>query len=401
MRALIFTRLFFRCAAVATSRSRVRPLSSGLYQSGVALITVLMVFAVGSILISKVVLQRSVDAQRVSAAIARAQASYYARVGEDLAILGLREEDTEDAKRTTPNDTLEEPWTSAPISFDVDSFSQIAIQIIDLERFYNLNNLREPDGRINDIELERFKGMLDELNLSEDLADNLADWLDRDDKVEGYNSESDSYLNRPLSYRAANTYMFDKKELLLVEGFTPEVYALIEPHVVALPIVEILPINVNTATPYALASLMHTPVSGNDVSIGSPRVNGILDERPYDDVADFNARSGLQNPVNISTAPSTLSGTSTINTQSGSSGGSSSSSSGSGGSSQSSNTSRTLRGHYAVWSKYFQINVRANYGGEVAYLTTVVKQEGNGSTSTYMVLSREEGDNSDRFLTAN
>ena len=358
-------------------------------QHGVALITVLMVFAIGSILISKVVLQRSVDAQRVSAAIARAQASYYARVGEDLAILGLREEDTLDADGSKPNnDTLDEAWTAAPISFDVDGFSQIAIQMIDLERFYNLNNLREPDGRINAEELLRFKGMLEELDLSEELADNLADWLDRDDRVAGYSSESASYLTKPLSYRAANTYIFDKKELLLIEGFTPEVYAVLAPHVVALPILDVLPINVNTATEYALATLRHKPGLSNERSIGMPVISGILDERPYDDTADFRARSGLQNPVTLSPAPSVLNPGNPVKKDADDE-------------SSPNATQRTLRNHYSVWSRYFQINVRANYGGEVAYLTTVVKQEGNGSTAEFIVLSRDEGDNSGRFLTAN
>ena len=335
-----------------------------------------MVFAIGAILVSQMVLQRSVDVQRVANIVGRTQAQFYARAGEDLAILGLRQADELDDK--DPNflnhDALDEDWAVQLPSYELDGFGQIAIRIIDLNRFYNINNMLEPDGEININELQRFKHILIELDLSEELGDNVADWLDEDDSQRGYNSESDFYLNNDLSYRAANRAMFDIRELLQIDGFDKEVLEVLAPHIVALPIRDILPLNVNTATRYALTTLEEEVInrSRNRDTIGIEGADSIIDERPYEDHSDFINNSGISDPVIASDYQP------------------------SGGQGQTPpNRGRTT---FARSSEYFEINVRANYAGHVAYLTTVVKQEGVGANARYIVLSRDETDNSARFV---
>lgn len=345
-------------------------------QRGVALVTVLMVFAIGAILVSQMVLQRSVDVQRVANIVGRTQAQFYARAGEDLAILGLRQADElNDGDRNFLNhDSLEEDWAGQLPPYELDGFGQMAIRIIDLNRFYNINNMLEPDGEINTNELQRFKHLLVELNLSEDLGDNVADWLDENDSQLGYNSESDFYLNGELSYRAANRAIFDVRELLQIDGFDKEVLEVLAPHIIALPIRDILALNVNTATRYALTTLEEDVVNRprNRDTIGLQGADSIIDERPYEDDSDFINNSGVTDPVSESEYQP------------------------SGGQNQ----TPPARGRttFSRSSEYFEINVRANYAGHVAYLTTIVKQEGVGANARYIVLSRDETDNSARFV---
>ncbi len=338
-------------------------------QRGLALITVLMVFAIAAILVSKLALQRSIDVQRVGAMVNRSQAQYYARLGEDLAILALREEDTEDKKQGNNDiDTLEEIWTAAPYSYDIDGFSQIAIRIIDLNRFYNLNNLLEPTGVINDDELTRFENLLFELDIEQGLAENLADWLDADDRDRGFATESSGYLANELSYRAANQQLFDARELSMVEGFTPEVLEKLLPHVVALAVPEVVPLNINTASAQALASLEF--IDGADpVAIGISGAQRIIEERPFANMSEI-TRAGINGFKSSSSAPSSA-GSSSVT---------------------------RARGRAAVKSNYFEINIRANYGGATAFLTSIVKQSGSGSSAKYTLLQRKESDNSARFV---
>lgn len=348
-----------------------RPLR--LKQTGVALITVLMVFSIAAILVSKLLLQRSIDAQRVSQMVSRTQANYYARLGEDLAILGLRVEDTIDADGANPNvDTLEEEWTAAPYTFDIDGFSQIAIRIVDLNRFYNLNNMLEPDGSINPDELVRYENLLFELGLDEALAGALADWLDEDDNEDhGFGTESDTYMANELSYRAANRHLYDARELSMIEGYTPEVLEVLFPHVTALEISNILPVNVNTASTPVLATLLESNVAGGAKKvIGLSGAQRIADDRPFEDQAELN--NVISKLVASTPAPQPAGANNPPN-------------------------SRT-RTNLNFQGTYFEINVRANYGGATAYLTTVVKQEGVGENAKYTVLKREESDNSARFV---
>ena len=66
-------------------------------------------------------------------------------------------------------------------------------------------------------------------------------------------AEDETYLLVEPPYRAANRPMFNISELRLVQGFTPEVIAVLEPHVTALP--EETIININTASAAVLRAL--------------------------------------------------------------------------------------------------------------------------------------------------
>lgn len=340
-------------------------------QRGVALITVLMVFAIATLVAGKVVVGKSIDVRRVNGMINRTQAHYYALAAESLAMLALREEDQRDVDEENASDHLEELWASPDIEFEIDSIGEVSVRIIDLHRFYNLNNLIQEDGQVNRQELDRFRNLLVELQLDEELADNLADWLDSNDEEQGYLSESDAYANRSPAYRAANRPMVDVSELRLVNGFEPEVLEELLPHVTVVNVAGVLPINVNTASVYALTSLQEEVTGNQWKGLSLNAAQNLLDERPYDDDDDFRNRSGVRNIIQSTR----LTGNDT------------------GGNRNYSSNSR----QYGISSEYFEINIRATYAGHTAYLTSVLRQEGQGDAANYVVLSRKETDNSWRF----
>ena len=320
-------------------------------QRGVAPITVLMVFAIASLIAGKVIMGKAVDTQRVAGMVNRTQAYYYALAAESLAMLALRQDAQNDVDEQEMADDLEEMWASGAIPFEIDSIGSVVVQIIDLNRFYNINNMVQGNGQVNDQELERFRHLLVELQLDPELADNLKDWLDSDDREAGYLSESSAYLEQMPAYRAANRGMLDISELRLVNGFEPEVLQVLLPHITAVATVGVVPLNVNTATDFALTTLQEAVVGSQSKGLTISAAQNIVSERPYDDNQDFNLRSGTPNLL-----------TST-----------------------------------AVASLYYEINIRANYAGHMAYLTTVVWQEGRGANAKYVVLSRRETDNSSRL----
>ena len=104
------------------------------------------------------------------------------------------------------------------------------------------------------LQKQYYKRLLEILDLEPALAPALQDWIDADINTRFPDgAEDDVYLLEDLPYRAANRPVVSISELRLVKGFTPEVIAVLEPHVTALP--EETVININTATPAVLRAL--------------------------------------------------------------------------------------------------------------------------------------------------
>lgn len=339
-------------------------------QSGVALVTVLMVFAIAALIATKITVGKMIDVKRTTGMVNRTQAYYYALAAEELAILALRDDATADAEKPVGDisgDHFDEYWAQSALPLEIDNIGSVVIQITDLHRFYNLNNLLQFDGKGHNEELKRFRYLLEELDIDISLADNLGDWLDADDKEVGYLSETNGYSNERPPYAAANGLLTDVSELRMVRGFTPEVMAKLSPHVGVVKQEGVFPLNMNTATEYALTTI---PRSNKTSGVGLTVAQDILGDRrqPYlRDIGDRLEDHALatQSEFNDS-APVTGIPNKII---------------------------------FQSYSLYFEINVRASYAGSVAYLTTVVYRK-LGAKPKIEILSRRETDNSARFLQA-
>lgn len=131
---------------------------------------------------------------------------------------------------------------------------------------------------ISPVALERLRRLLSALELDPALANAVADWLDADRRVRvPGGAEDDHYLLADPPYRSANGPFVDLEELRQVRGVTPEVYAVLAPHLVVLP--PGAGLDVNLAQPEVLRALV------DDMSDSA--LESLLAGRPYASLEAF------------------------------------------------------------------------------------------------------------------
>jgi general secretion pathway protein K len=225
-------------------------------QRGVALVTALLVVSLATIAAVAMATRLQVDVRRTGNLLHGEQAYAYALAAESWAEVILRR-DADDSKI----DTLGEDWATALPPIAVEG-GVVSGRIEDLQGRFNVNNLVGADGKPSAPDLEYFKRLLALLELEPGLAIALLDWIDADiNATFPDGAEDDIYLLEDPPYRAANRPLVSTSELRLVKGYTPEIVALLEPYITALP--EPTALNVNTATPVVLQAL-HADLAATD-----------------------------------------------------------------------------------------------------------------------------------------
>lgn len=229
-------------------------------QTGVAIITAMLLIALGTITMVSVVSRQQLDLQRERNEGMIQQARAFGISGERFAA-ALLYRDTQAALREN-SDSLEDDWalTIPPVPIDNASIQGC---IVDMQGRFNLNNLINAEGEAVEQFTIQLKRLLTELNIDELKAEAIVDWIDSDPNAtipDG--AEDDYYTGLEVGYRAANSPMVSVSELQLVKGFSSAIeeeredYNLLLPHLAALPTTNgPTAINVNTATPEVLASL--------------------------------------------------------------------------------------------------------------------------------------------------
>ena len=232
-------------------------------QRGVALITVLLVFALVALVAQQIMIRSIGDVHRTSAVQSAAQAHYYALGGEALA----RQVLFRDYKADKTVDRLTESWATGLDAFDIGD-GVMTVEVVDLQGRFNVNNLVDADAAIALKARSDFLLLLHELGLKEDYAFLLQDWLDSDNLLTPQGGEDLEYAG--LGYRVANRPMVDISELHLLLGMTPEDYAVLAPHVAALPAGT--KFNLNTIDATIVAALSGT--TGAVTSLASRQQSG-------------------------------------------------------------------------------------------------------------------------------
>jgi general secretion pathway protein K len=218
-------------------------------QRGVAILTAILVVAVGTIIAVNLMWQSTLDQRRTAAALAADQSFMFALGAEAWAADILRQ----DRVDSPDSDNLGELWATelAPLPFEG---GVISGRIEDLQGRFNLNNLVTADGEEDPLAREQFERLLSLLGLDPSLAGAVVDWLDPNvDLHFPTGAEDATYTAQDPAYRTANTVITSPTELMAIAGFDQESYTLIAPYVTALPSGTTL--NVNTASDMLLASL--------------------------------------------------------------------------------------------------------------------------------------------------
>lgn len=229
-------------------------------QEGIAVITAMLIVALGTITVVAIASRQQLDMQREQNEGLIQMARDFSISGERFAVAMLYRDRKEGLRGNS--DSLDDDWAQTIPPVPIDNAS-IKGCIVDMQGRFNLNNLINEEGDLVEQYVVQLKSLLGELSIDQAKAEAIADWVDRDvNATVPDGAEDDYYTGLTPAYRAANQPFFSVSELLLVKGFSANVeeekadYDLLVPHISALPFDgRPTPVNVNTATPEVISSL--------------------------------------------------------------------------------------------------------------------------------------------------
>jgi general secretion pathway protein K len=250
---------------------------------GVALITALLITALAASVASNLSWDNSLDIRRTMVMLYRDQAIQVA-VGSEGWVRSILTDDL----AQTQNDHLGEVWATEIPALPIDSEAvqgQILGKLEDLQGRFNVNNLIDGNGELDEAAFDQFGRLLSALGLEPRLAGATVDWLDPDqNETIPDGAEDPLYSGFTPAYRTADMPISNITELAAVDGMDRVSFEILLPHVIALP--GRTPINVNTASVEVLQSL------GPNIDLGT--AEGLIQMRENGGFADY---SGVFAPL--------------------------------------------------------------------------------------------------------
>jgi len=235
---------------------------------GVALITALLITALTGSLAATLAWNNALDVRRTMVLLFHEQGMQVA-LGAESWIRNILRDDGIDSE----TDHLGELWASELPGLPVDNDSvqgAVAGTIEDLQGRFNVNNLVDSNGEVDQDILEQFQRLLVILDIDPRFAGLTADWIDADQEPSFPDGAEDSiYTGLTPPYRSFNRTLSNVTELAALEGMDQASFNTLLPHVTALPAGT--QINVNTATAVVLQSL--------DANLGAVQIEDLLSQR--------------------------------------------------------------------------------------------------------------------------
>ena len=218
-------------------------------QRGVALITAVLIVAIGTMIAVNLMWEGTLDLRRTESALAADQGLLYVQGAEAWAADILRQ----DLVDSPDSDHLSELWAVELAPLPVDG-GTITGRLEDLQARFNLNNLIAADGMEDQLARRQFERLLNNLEIDPALAGAVVDWLDPDTDLRFPTGGEDVvYSSLDPPYRTANSMITSTSELMAITGFDKEIYQRLAPYITVLP--RGTKLNVNTASDVVLASL--------------------------------------------------------------------------------------------------------------------------------------------------
>jgi general secretion pathway protein K len=224
----------------------------------------MLITALATLVAANLSWDNALDVRRTMVLLNRDQAVQVALGAESL-VIGVLHQDLEEG----PTDHLAEFWAGDLPVFPIEG-GEVFGSIEDLQGRFNINNLVDANGQIDQEQLEQFRRLLNVLGLDPRFAGIAADWLDGDQDA-GFpdGAEDPIYTGMLPPYRSPNQMLTSVSELAALEGMDKLTFDTLRPHIVALP--GRTNINVNTATAAVLQSL--------DENMSTSDVEGLMAER--------------------------------------------------------------------------------------------------------------------------
>lgn len=241
---------------------------------GVALITAMLIAALATIVAANLAWDNALDVRRTMVLLNRDQAMQVA-LGAESWIINILHQDLENSQ----TDHLGEIWATNLPGLPLENGEVFGV-VEDLQGRFNVNNLVDQNGVIDQEALEQFQRLLDALGLDRRLAGIAADWIDSDIEASFPDGAEDAiYSSMFPPYRTANQPLSSVSEFAALEGMDKQTFDILKPHIAALP--GRTTINANTATPAVLQSL--------DENMTVADVEGLVAERESAGFGDIEA----------------------------------------------------------------------------------------------------------------
>lgn len=234
-------------------------MNSRVRQRGVALITVLLVFALATVVAAEMLRRSQLGVRSFGNLLATRQAYYYALGGETFA----RQLLAKDVQQGVAGvDNLQEAWarTDEQAAFEIEHGS-MTVKITDLQGRFNLNSVVDDNGVRDGDGFTQFQQLLVALRLNANYASEWLDWIDRDQQPSPNGAEDAEYQK----VRTADRPESDISALRQLRSMNAADYSKLARHVAVLPKlvpgqgqptrVE-TPLNVNTADEATLRAIL-------------------------------------------------------------------------------------------------------------------------------------------------
>jgi len=246
-------------------------------QRGVALITILLIVAILTAIVSRIGLSSQIWVRQVQNNTALAQADQATRAAQ-VWVAGILEQDDNAIDALT--DLWAQPLPPIPAAWGL-----LFGWLEDMQARFNLNNLVDAEGKHDVIAMQQFERLLQILELNPGIAQAVADWIDSDGSPAGpWGAEDVFYISLETPYFAANRPFEDTAELRLVRGVDMEVWQKLEPYVSALP--GGTPININTVSTEVLAAAV-TEWEMGQAMLQAEKWTAAIEQQPVEDLKVF------------------------------------------------------------------------------------------------------------------
>ncbi len=266
-------------------------------QQGLALITVLFIFALVSLLAISMQQRQVLSIAQASATFSLTQAQLLAISAEDIAKAGLTFDGNRDKNNNEFWDSASELWNQ-PFPAEL-AEAKVFITVRDLQGLFNLNSLA-PNAANSTLALKRFQRLLFELNIDQSIAQNTKDWLAPDSQA------SYLYQNLEPAYSASGMEFSHPSELLLIDGMDKKAFLELEPYITALPAKT--PYNINT-TDGIILQAWDANLSLADANTLVAKTRGgscgptVRNNNLYKSINDFWQESTINNLIGSSSTP--------------------------------------------------------------------------------------------------
>jgi len=190
-------------------------------QTGIALITAMLVVALAAILATQIFYQQQINLRRTSNQL-QADKIYLSLVNIETFVKVMLSEDLKDNAYDSKQqlEQANEMLLGASLDYSASEVGQFGAEIKDAQACFNLNNLFI-SGAVQNKQVDILRRSLQQQGIDEFLINNLiwslVDWLDPDDEPKEFGAEWETYSQLTPPYQTANQALTEINELYAVQ----------------------------------------------------------------------------------------------------------------------------------------------------------------------------------------